>query len=153
VKSQVTTIKSQMNVKLDVLEFKQALKEQLFIGQSINAYPLSPDDQAAIQALAESKYGAWEWNYGCNPPAKIEIIRPHAHGRFEVRLELDRGRIKACRILDETLKICQIDEIERRLESVCYSTKEIQRAILGIDGGLAPGPLTKEEIALFIMGI
>jgi lipoate---protein ligase len=152
VRSQVTTIKRQANASLGILEFKQSLKAQLFGGLNIPEYEPTQEDRLAIQELADTKYGNWEWNYGHNPPTKIEMTYPHRLGSLEANLEVDQGRIKICRIRDDSLQASQIEEIERRLNGIRYTAEEVRGALESLDWGLDSRHLTREDILHTIMG-
>jgi lipoate-protein ligase A len=151
-RSEVTTIKGSLRLTQEISAFKLSLKAVLLGEQASRVYQPTPGDVAAIQDLADSKYRTWQWNYGSNPFAKIELEYSHPGGRFETTLEVERGTLKTCRIRDAALTERQIGAMEQHLQNIRYAPEEIQAALEKVDVGEVEAGLTKGEIIRFLLG-
>ena len=59
-------------------------------------YSLTTQDLAAVQALRDSRYATWEWNYGASPKWSVrKRRRVEGVGVIEVFLVVEQGRIAA----------------------------------------------------------
>jgi lipoate-protein ligase A len=73
------------------------------------------EDQDAAEALAQAKYRQWDWNYGASPPYTERIQHRFPWGKVDVRLDVERGTITACRIFGDFFALAPMGELEERL--------------------------------------
>ena len=77
-------------------QFKALLLEAMFEGTPMEPYSLTTQDLAAVQALRDSRYATWEWNYGASPKWSVrKRRRVEGVGVIEVFLVVEQGRIAA----------------------------------------------------------
>jgi len=152
VRSRVTNIKPYIASGMQIEEFKQTLKKLILANEKQTEYIPTAEDRTAIQKLVETKYLAWEWNFGNNPTSKIRYRRRYAGGKVEFNFELEKGFIKSCQIKGDFLGLCEIDEVEERLINTRYTADDVQNVFATIDIQKHFGSITKEEILLCIMG-
>lgn len=55
-------------------------------------------DYAAAQALADSKYRQWNWNYGASPAFTEKKRERFPWGSVELRRSVRNGKIADCRV-------------------------------------------------------
>ena len=96
VRSRVTTIRPYLRQDVSLEQFKALLLEAMFEGTPMEPYSLTPQDLAAVQALRDSRYATWEWNYGASPKWSVrKRRRVEGVGVIEVFLVVEQGRIAA----------------------------------------------------------
>jgi len=74
-KQTVTNISSFISSDIDMYSFKQLLIKRYLEDKNIQKeiYDLGEEDLKAIEALADSKYHSWEWNFGKAKRCELEI--------------------------------------------------------------------------------
>lgn len=96
VRSRVTTIRPYLRQDVSLEQFKALLLEAMFEGTPMEPYSLTTQDLAAVQALRDSRYATWEWNYGASPKWSVrKRRRVEGVGVIEVFLVVEQGRIAA----------------------------------------------------------
>lgn len=93
---------------------------------------LDPRDHAAAQALAESKYRQWSWNYGASPPFTVEKRRRFPWGSVRLRLDVRHGLIASCRIYGDFFSGAEIGELENTLVGLRHEPASLVRALEGV---------------------
>lgn len=90
VKSRVRNLKEALPAGMDIAAFQAALEG------SLEAEEYVPDttELAAIEALAQSKFRAWDWNWGASPPSSLRKKQRFGWGNLEFCLELEKGVIQ-----------------------------------------------------------
>ncbi len=151
-RSAVTTIRSSSRVFSDMAAFKQGMKKALFEDQPVVEHAPAPAEAAEILALAGGKYRGWEWNYGANPAAKIEMVYPFPEGELSIRLDTNRGEILSAAIADTRYPGVHFAGVASRLEQVRYDRSEIEKAFEGIAWSPELCPIPKAEMLRYLMG-
>lgn len=96
VRSRVTTVRPKLKQDTTLEEFKGQLLEAMFQGTPMERYELTPEDLAAVQAIRDSRYATWEWNYGKSPNWTVrKKRRVEGCGSIEIFLEVEGGHIAA----------------------------------------------------------
>ena len=153
VRSKVTNIRPYASSGMDILLFKQALKQFFFEDGPQIEYQLTDEDLTEIQKLVENKYRNWDWIFGRNPASKIRSSYSYAGGKLEIFLELDKGWLTACHIQGVSLELADIEDIELRLSNIPYTYQDVVTALDGIDLKNNLGSISKEELVRCIMSI
>jgi len=151
VRSSVINLKECFPVEMNILEFKQSMKQLLCADIPTESYILSQQDLNAIQELVETKYEAWEWNFGRNPNSKIEKSCQFPDGLVQIYIELEKGYIKQCRIKSDSRKGINSAEIGERLENVRYVATDIELALSGLDINQKLGFESNDNFVQFIL--
>lgn len=94
VRGRVTNVREYLpqDIPLDV--FRELLLQYMFEGQEMPAYHFTEKDELAIQALRESQYATWEWNYGFSPSHTIRKKQwVEGCGTVEALMQVKDGKI------------------------------------------------------------
>ncbi len=86
-------------------------------------------DYAAAQALAESKYRQWSWNYGASPAFTEEKRRRFPWGSVNLRLDVRNGQIADCRIYGDFFANAEIGELENMFTGLRYEPESLAKAL------------------------
>ena len=55
--------------------------------------PLTPEELAQVQALADGKYRTWEWNFGRSPQYNVTNKRRYEAGSIQPCVTVEGGKI------------------------------------------------------------
>ena len=153
IRSRVTNIRPYVSSDLDILQFKQALKQLIFENEPQIEYQPTIEDLTEIQKLVENKYLTWDWIFGRNPASRVRSTCNYPGGKLEIYLELDKGWLAACHLKSDSLDLPNIEEVELRLSNTRYTYQDIVTALEGIDLKNHWGSISKDELIRCIMGI
>ncbi|MCB0773919.1 MAG: lipoate--protein ligase [Flavobacteriales bacterium] len=111
-------------------EFKAALVAHLFPGQGGAAqYVLTAQDLAAVQALADSKYRTWEWNYGSSPSFNLQRVQRFPIGEVDARLLVEKGHVHSAKIYGDFFSDREIGDLEQALTGIRYEQEELRKVL------------------------
>jgi lipoate-protein ligase A len=82
---------------------------------------LTAHDLLAIAELRENKYATWEWNYGRSPAFNFRNMRKYAGGFLEVLLDIEDGRVKACKFFGDFMALRPAAEVAEKLSGSKYT--------------------------------
>jgi lipoate-protein ligase A len=136
IRSRVANISEFLREPITVNELRDRILERIFGSRDrarIPTLPLGDTDWQAARALAERRYGTWEWNYGENPPCNVQRARRFPAGEIDVRLNIQKGRIDSVRLFGDYMGRSDIGELEARLRGLAYD----RDALASVLGGLA----------------
>ena len=150
IRSTVTNIKEYLREEMDVIQFKERLKELLSADALTTAYIPCQEDLDAIHELVRTKYETWSWNFGNDPGSKIHRSCQLLDGVLEIYLELEKGYIKTCQIISDFKTSIKLGEIEKLLTNVRYTSTDIQRALTDLDLEKKLGLISKDELVQWI---
>ncbi|HQO84037.1 MAG TPA: lipoate--protein ligase [Synergistales bacterium] len=134
VRSRVTNIKPHLKGEPDIEEFRRALLftvKERWPGLQIS--PPDPSVQEKAMALAESKYGTWDWNYGASPEFDLRKERRFDFGKVDVRLNVRKGNITSCRIFGDFFGNGDIASLEDGLAGTQFSEKGLSGTLARVD--------------------
>ncbi|MDO5484315.1 MAG: lipoate--protein ligase [Desulfovibrionaceae bacterium] len=94
---------------------------------------LRPQDMACAEALAESKYRQWSWNYGASPAFDEVRKQRFPWGSVCLRLAVRQGRITACRITGDFFAQGEMEELEAMLIGHSREPAGLRRALASLD--------------------
>jgi len=146
VRSRVTNIADYLEKKVTVGEFRDTLLALLFEGKPVREYHLSDADRDNIRRLMAEKYLTWEWNYGSSPPYNIAKSRRFTAGGVEVRLNVEKGIITACKIYGDFFSSADIDSLAAGFVGLKYREDELVAFLAGTDISPYLGAITKDEM-------
>lgn len=134
VRSRVTNICEHLSAPVSIEEFKQILTEEVFREENNNArYQLGEHEMEAVNHLRNKKYAGWEWTYGSSPAYNIRKRRTFAWGNVDIRLDIKRGMISACRIYGDYFASRDMAELESALCGVICREADIRKCLDKID--------------------
>jgi lipoate-protein ligase A len=146
VRSRVANISEFLTEKLEIGEFRSMLLKYIFEGEEeIPEYVLTEEDWEKIYQLSKERYQNWEWNYGRSPKFNLQHSHRFPVGSIDVRLEVDKGVIKNCKIYGDFFGVGDVSEIEERLTGKRYEKNDIEKALADIDTTHYFGSVAKDE--------
>ncbi len=146
IRSRVTNIKEHMNEEMTMEEFKQILLSYLFEEfEEIPRYELTVKDWEQINKLSEERYRNWDWNYGNSPKSNVELSNRFAGGSVDVKLQIEKGIMRECKIYGDFFGVGDVRDIEERLIGTRYDRRDIEKALEDADMGHYFGNVTREE--------
>lgn len=149
IRSRVANISEFTSEPLSVNELRERIIERLFGTRDRSSLPLVPLDEGdwnAVRALRDEKYGAWEWNYGRNPPSNVQRSQRFAGGEIDVRYDIQEGRIAEVRIFGDYMGRLDVGELEARLRGVPYTREAVAAALDVGEAGDYFGAVTRDEV-------
>jgi lipoate-protein ligase A len=94
---------------------------------------LGPEDLAAAQSLAETKYRQWDWNYGASPAFTEKKRERFPWGSVDMRLDVRDGVIRSCRIYGDFFAATPVGELEAMLTGRKRESGVLAQALAGAD--------------------
>ncbi|OQO97679.1 lipoate--protein ligase, partial [Geobacillus sp. 44B] len=86
-----------------------------------------------------------EWNYGKSPKFNLQHSHRFPAGQIDVRLEVQKGIIRNCKIYGDFFGVGDIGEIEEKLIGKRYEKSEIEKALQDVDIKHYFGNIEKKE--------
>ncbi|WP_156285765.1 lipoate--protein ligase [Oceanivirga salmonicida] len=139
VRSRVGSIREYLSDEyknITVEEFKNEMVCRLLGIKSINEakrYELTEQDWIGIEKLADEKYKNWEWNYGNSPQYSYHRDARFKGGTIDIHLEIEKGRISACRIYGDFFGRADIADIEKALVGTKMQREDVYNELLKFD--------------------
>ena len=134
VRARVTNIASHIQNPPEAGQFFESLADYFRRdAESIREYILTPCDAAQIEALAESKYKTWDWNYGASPDYNFSNAKKFGAGFVDVRLSVKSGVIEAAKIYGDFFGLFETAGLEAALAGVQHDRVELAAVLKDID--------------------
>ncbi len=126
VASRVTNISQHLQQPMDVLEFREFLREHVMRANGIEqVYEMTTENLGAIEQLVDERFAAWEWNFGSSPKYSFSNEKRFAGGTIELNMEVSKGFITAVRLYGDFFGEQDVAELERALIGVRHSEEEL----------------------------
>ncbi|MBS1547600.1 MAG: lipoate--protein ligase [Bacteroidetes bacterium] len=130
VRSRVVNIGEFLPASLTMAEFRITLLRHLFPGTAAPPrYTLTAQDLERVDALAESRYRSWDWNYGESPAFNLQRVQRYAVGEVDARLFVERGRIVTAKFHGDFFTSREIADLEQALTGIRYHPDDIRKAM------------------------
>jgi lipoate-protein ligase A len=134
IRSRVANIREFLQQDLSMDSFKQLLLTSIFEPEaSIPRYHLTEHDWKQIHEISQSRYQNWDWNYGKSPSSNIQHAHRFSAGSIDIRLDVKKGTIQACKIYGDFFGAGDVQELEVLLEGRRYERKDIEQALENVD--------------------
>ncbi|CDN43820.1 Lipoate-protein ligase LplJ, partial [Paenibacillus sp. P22] len=145
IRSRVANISEFLQKPMTVEQFRSYLLETLYDGHPVEAYELTEADWEGVRKISEERYRNWEWNYGRSPAFNLRQVKRLSAGTFDVRLNVEAGRIEQASIYGDFFGTGEVAELEKLLAGVRYDQQSVREALS--DTGLTPylGPVSLDE--------
>ncbi|MCF6411099.1 lipoate--protein ligase [Pseudalkalibacillus salsuginis] len=147
IRSRVTNIREHIDQDMTTEQFKETLLRYLFEDEKvIPQYRLTEDDWDSIRKISAERYQNWDWNYGKSPKFNVK----HSHrfegaGQLDIRLDVVKNTIQACKIYGDFFGVGDVEDIELRLIGVRYDYEDIKKALADLDISHYLGKITREQ--------
>ncbi|GKU76290.1 lipoate--protein ligase [Paenibacillus sp. L3-i20] len=147
IRSRVANISEFLPEPMTIEAFRLALLQSLFgDSEQIPEYVLSEEEWNAVRDLANERYRSWEWNYGRSPVFNVgQKKRIEGVGTFDIRLQVEEGRIVEAAIFGDYFGRGDSNEIALKLAGVRYDATSLSEWTDGIDLAHYFGSITKEQ--------
>ncbi|HEY8891519.1 MAG TPA: lipoate--protein ligase [Clostridium sp.] len=148
VRSRVTNISDYLKADLDVLGFRDLILKYLYEYEKspIIKYELTKEDKDAINKLMQEKYNTWQWNFGKSPKFNYKNSRKFDIGILDVRINVEDGLIKNCKMYGDFFGTEDIKKFEEVLIGIRFQKNDISNIIKYIDITRYFGKISKEDL-------
>lgn len=143
VRERTTNISEHLDAPIEPEAFK-ALMVRHIAGSDAQEYTLTPQDMARVEAIAQQKFRAWEWNFGASPKFNITRSNRFAGGKVTFRLDVDKGIIQGCHVSGDFFGAEDADRLFDCLIGCPYRREDITAHLA--EAGVA-GALYRIELA------
>jgi lipoate-protein ligase A len=147
VRKRVTNLAPYLPAGSNTEDFRQWL-----ISQVQKEYPdayiqdFSAEETREIQALAESKYSTWDWNFGFSPDYNFSKAIKIPAGFIEVHLNVSNGLIQDAKIFGDFFAQAPVEDLEAKLVGEKHETEHLKGLLDSLDLALYFGKASSEEL-------
>ncbi len=143
VRSRVGNIRNFLPRDMTLPQFWQYLKTAL--ADSLVPTALTPEELAQVQALKQSKYDTWQWNYGKSPQYAQILRRRFSGGLLEIHMTIRQGCIQELKLYGDFLALTSAAPLEEGLLSCPYREDAIRQVLNRLSPLTCLGSITAEE--------
>lgn len=147
VASRVTNISQHLSQPMDVLEFREFLRDHVMKSNGIDAvYELNEQELIKINKIVKERFETWEWNFGNSPSYSYSNEKRFAGGTVEFNMEVSKGTIQAIKIYGDFFGEKDIVELEEALKGVRHEESAIRKALGGYEIGKYLSNITIDDV-------
>lgn len=152
VRARVTNINNELPEKMTVLEFKDAILNQMKQEYpDMDEYVLSEDDLARIQEIRDTQFATWDWTYGQTPEYTVERSVRYPAGKITTYIKAEKSVIESIKIYGDFFGIGDVSDIEDLLVGTRYEYADVLAKLQEIDTTHYFSRMTTEEVAKAIV--
>lgn len=135
VRSRVTNIMPYFKEVPSMAAFKERLLKNLLNTDDITPfiYSLTTEDLTKINALVNTKFSTWAWNYGESPAFTVEKYGRYEGGGVSFRLNIDNGLIQTVRIFGDFLGTKDIVDVEQALMNTPFESSAVKAKLVQLN--------------------
>jgi len=148
VRSRVANIQEYLDEELTIEGFKEMILKHVFQVEDTNdvpEYELTEQDWENIYEISRNRYQKWEWNFGRSPKYNVQKSYKFDKGLVDVRLDVQKGIIKNCKIYGDFFGMGDVSELENELIGVQHERSAIQEALKDVDVSHYLGKISQED--------
>lgn len=147
VRSRVGNIRQLLGVDMEIQDFWQAILTELSGGELSRWEPTEAERQE-IEAIADTKYRSWDWNYGSSPAYGFVNSARYPQGRLEISLNVEKGLIKDIAFRGDYMALTDDAAVVAALRGLPHERCAVERALQALKEELkaAFGGITADEI-------
>lgn len=149
VRSRIGNIRASLREDMTLPQFWEHLKRTL-AEDGIRQESLSDEELAAVQALKQSRYDTWEWNFGRSPKFDLTNKCRFDGGSIEVGLRVEKGLICEARFYGDFLAVTSLDPLTASLVGCPLREADVARLLDAQPLDKMFGGITKDEILALI---
>lgn len=150
VRSRVANISEYLSEPLDILTFRERVKEGILSEVNNGEYKLTKEDWEEINKISKDRYQQWDWNFGRSPKFNIQKTQRFPFGQIDARIEVHNGLIDNIKLFGDFLGLRDVGDVESKLVGVRYDKLHLQEALENVDLKDYLGGLNAQELALFL---
>lgn len=139
---------------LGVHELRELILERIFGTRDRSAIPtleMTDDDWQQVAGLRATKYAAWSWNYGENPPCNVQRSQRFPAGEIDLRFDVHQNLISGLRIFGDFMGRRDVAELEARLRGVAYDRDAMLAALGDEDLSQYFGDVAREDVLALLL--
>lgn len=144
IRSPVMNVRPLLPAGIQLADLQRAILQELFADE-VTEYQLTAAEQTAIQQLAAEQYRSWEWIYGRNPRFVLQLDGRVPAGDIEIRLEIDKGRMREMDIFCDFFDKRQPAQLAEQLLGLKYDAAALLDRLSQIDLDAYFGPISAVE--------
>ncbi len=146
-RSRVTNISSHLKESMTVIEFYEKVVDYISNKyEDVKFYNYTAEDIGAIEALVESKYKTWEWNFGYSPKYAFQKMIKTEGGNIEIYMNVEKGMIENIKFHGDFFNVKEVEELETLLLGSRHSIADLEERLSTIEVGDYINKTTKEEL-------
>ena len=145
VRSRVANISEFLSESIRIEDFKQRLFAELS-GDELIRQDITEEERCEVNALADSCYRSWEWNYGISPAYSFSNRVRYPGGTLEVRADIRGGRIQSIVFYGDFMALMPNTAASDRLKGVPFRRENVREALSGLELDRLFGSICEDEI-------
>ena len=128
VRSRIGNIRSFLRQDMELTVFWDYLRTAL-AGSGYRTAALSETDLAQVEALKNSKYATWEWNYGRSPKYNVTNRRFWTGGSLEMQTFVEDGFVADIAFFGDFLSRRPLDDVVTALKGLPFRREAFAQAL------------------------
>jgi lipoate-protein ligase A len=150
VRSRVANIGEYLNEPMDILTFRERVKEGILSEANNGEYKLTKEDWEEINKISKDRYQQWDWNFGRSPKFNIQKTQRFPFGQIDARIEVHNGLVDNIKFFGDFLGLRDVGDVESKLTGVRYDKLHLQEALENVELKDYLGGLNAQELAQFL---
>lgn len=152
VRALVTNVHTHLLGDVTLEEFKNTLIRSIFGTDAPERYVLTEEDIIAVNALRESRYATWEWNYGQSPQYDLRKERRiEGVGKVEFYLRVKEGCLAGIEVYGDFFGEGETQELTAALLGCPMEENALLSALKTVDVERCFHRLRAEELCQIIL--
>ena len=145
--ARVTNVSDHLPYPLSLQDFVTLIRAKVKIMYpEIQDYFLSLKDKEEIQALMNSKYDTWQWNFGKSPRYNLSHSIKTQAGVIEFFLYVNKGIIEEVSIYGDFFTNREISELENALRGIEHKPDTVTKVLQQMDYQSYFGEVNLDEL-------
>jgi len=132
IRSRVANIRDYMPQLCCVQEFREILKNYLFVGLDIREQKLSEYDMSQIDRIFQDYYGNSLWTFTQSPKFTFHNSKRFPGGKVEVFFDVAQGAVVSCSIRGDFLGTIPVRGLEQVFEALPFQYQTFAGALDGV---------------------
>lgn len=130
VRARVTNVQDHLSTPMKINDFLALVRNKVHqLYPSAQDYALSIDDREKVQALVNSKYDSWDWNFGKSPQYNLSNIIRSDVGTIEFYLDVADGLITSLRIFGDFFSSRDIGLLEEAFSGAQHTRENVRKIL------------------------
>lgn len=151
VRERVVNIKEYLSEKTDVKDFMLELRKRI-LGQDIQEYILTEEEQRHIMDIADHKFRGWEWTFGNSPKCDLVKSKRLDSGKIQFHLSIENGRIQNCEITGDFFSGKDLTQLAETLRGCRFEKNSLQERLEDVDATTFFYNVTNEDLLTILAG-
>ena len=134
VRSRVTNVRPHLARDLSLPEFRSRLLENILREGPSRPWDLDEEERSAVEALRESRYASWDWNFGASKECTLlRRRRIEGCGTVEARISLEHGLITDLQFRGDFFSLEEPEVLACRFLGLRPERDAYAETLLGVD--------------------